>query len=113
MLAMHGSQSDILGELKKRGLFLVTDLILANLGVKSLLCLASTCSTYRQLFKVSCAIISTGHSTLNFKESRIARRRVKREQAWLRGIVSSSLLSDTPGQMVTCLALTEGTLAFR
>ena len=55
MSAMHASESgkaDILGKLKQRGLLLVTDLIFANLGVKSLLCLASTCTIYRQLFQV-------------------------------------------------------------
>ena len=62
MLAMHenytekqeSEKADILGQLQQRGLFLVTDLILANLGVKSVLCLASTCTTYRQLFQVLC-----------------------------------------------------------
>ena len=48
----ESGEADILGKLKQRGLLLVTDLIFANLGVKSLLCLASTCTTYRQLFQV-------------------------------------------------------------
>jgi len=88
--------TDIIGLLVDRGLLHVTDKILKNLGAASLLALK---------------LVSHLHMEL-VMNSRYARRKARKELAWLKKSPYVRLVSDNPGHMVTCMATDENTIMY-